>query len=129
MLKFLVRRDPMTQASNFKPQTANLFLFFFVYINMKKFQVTIRFYTDAEFPSLLPSHRVYVNSLIEKGIIDHYVVTLESQRAWITFTADSKAQVDQYLSKSPIYRYWDYEIEELLVIDGQHYRLPAVQMN
>ncbi len=96
---------------------------------MKKFQVTIQFEMDDEFMTLVPSHRTYINSLIEKGIIDQYVVSMESQQAWITFTAETKKQVEKYLTQSPIYRYWTYEIDELYVYDGQHYRLPHVQLN
>jgi hypothetical protein len=82
-----------------------------------------------EFASLVPSHRTYVNRLIEQGIIDHYVVTMETQRVWITFSADDKAAVEKYLSKSPLYKFWTYEIDELFVVDGLHYRLPVVQLN
>ena len=96
---------------------------------MKKFQVSIQFRMDDDFMTLVPIHRTYINSLIEKGIIDQYVVSMETLRAWITFTADSKAQVDSYILKSPLYKYWTYEIDSLFVIDGQHYRLPAVQPN
>ena len=98
-------------------------------MSMKKFQVTIHFEMDDEFMSLVPQHREYVNGLIENGIIDHYVVTMESQKAWITFSADTKEEVEEYLTKSPIYKYWTFVIEELFVVDGQHYRLPAVQLN
>ena len=97
---------------------------------MKKFQATIHFEMDDEFMSLVPSHRVYINSLIEKGIIDQYVVSMETQRVWITISGADKKEVEQRLKKSPIYKYWDQiEIDELFVIDGQHYRLPALQMN
>ena len=96
---------------------------------MKKFQVTIQFEMDDDFMSLIPEHREYVNSLIEKGIIDQYVVSMDTQRVWITFTAEKKEEVEQYLSKSPIYKYWTYDIDELFLYDGQHYRLPAVQLN
>ena len=96
---------------------------------MKKYQVTIHFEMDDDFTSLVPSHRVYINTLIEKGIIDQYVVSMESQRVWITFTAEDKEDVGHYLQQSPLYRYWSYEIDELFVVDGQHYRLPAVRLN
>ena len=97
---------------------------------MKKFQVTIRFSMDDEFMSLIPPHRVYINSLIEKGIIDHYLVSMETQRLWITLSAENKKEVTRLLNKSPLRRYWDpVEIDELYVVDGQHYRLPAVQLN
>lgn len=96
---------------------------------MKKFQVTIRFEFNDEFAALIPEHRTYINRLIKQGIIDHYVVTMETQTAWVTLTADDKAAVEQYLSGSPLYKFWSYEINELFVVDGLHYRLPVMQMN
>jgi hypothetical protein len=96
---------------------------------MNKFQVTIQFKMDDEFMTLVPSHRTYINHLIEKGVIDQYLVTMETQRTWITISAKSKSEVEEYLIKSPLYKYWIYDIDELFVIDGQHYRLPALQLN
>ncbi len=97
---------------------------------MKKYQVTIQFEMDDEFMSLVPPHRVYINSLIEKGIIDQYLVSMETQKVWITFSGTDKIEIQQRLKKSPIYKYWiSVEIDELFVIDGQHYRLPTLQMN
>ena len=96
---------------------------------MKKFQATIHFDMDDNFMSLIPEHREYISSLIQKGVIDQYLVSMESQRVWITFTAEKKDDVEQHLRKSHIYRYWTYDIDELFLIDGQHYRLPALQMN
>ena len=31
--------------------------------------------------------------------------------------------------KSPLYKYWTYNIEELFVYDSQQYRLPKLQLN
>lgn len=96
---------------------------------MKKFQAIIHFTMDESFMSLVPSHRTYINHLINKGIIDSYAVSMESQTCWITINTTDKEKADQYLTKSPLYKYWTYEIEELFVYDSQHYRLPAVQLN
>jgi muconolactone delta-isomerase len=96
---------------------------------MKKYQVSIQFDMDEAFMKAIPEHRSYVNQLIEDGIIDHYVVTMESQRAWITFSAASKEEVEEYLRQSPIFTWWTYQIDELFVVDGHHYRLPALQFN
>ena len=54
---------------------------------------------------------------------------MESQKSWMVMNASSKIQVEEYLSKSPLYKYWTFEIDELFVYDGQSYRLPAVQLN
>lgn len=98
-------------------------------INTAKFQVTISFEMDNQFMSLVPPHRTYINYLINKGIIDSYTVSLEAQKSWIVINALSKMEVEELLKASPLYAYWEYEIDELYVIDGQNYRLPALQMN
>ncbi len=96
---------------------------------MTKFQVTILFDWDDSLNEYLAPHRTYINKLILDGVIDHYAVTMESQRIWITINADSKNEIDVCLSKSPLYKYWTYQIDELYVIDGLPYRLPVLQLN
>lgn len=96
---------------------------------MPKYQVTIQFEMNEEFMTLVPPHRTYINFLINKGIVDHYAVSLETHRAWITLNADDKKETEKLLKKSPLYKFWTYEIDELFVLDGQHYRLPEVNPN
>lgn len=98
-------------------------------LKFKKFLVTIVFQMDEEFMTLVPPHRTYINYLINKGVIDSYAVSMESYRSWIMMTAESKKEIKQYLKKSPLFKYWTFEIDELFVYDGQTYRLPALQMN
>lgn len=94
-----------------------------------KYQVTIHFEMDDEFMGFVPPHRLYINSLIEKGVIDYYSVSMETQRCWIIMNAASKKEVNKYLDKSPLKKYWTVEVDELFVYDSQNYRLPAVQLN
>ncbi len=94
-----------------------------------KYQVTIKFEMDDAFMGFVPQHRVFINQLIDKGIIDYYAVSMETQRSWILMNAGSKIAVEEYLMQSPLYKYWTIEIDELFVYDGQTYRLPAVQLN
>jgi len=96
---------------------------------MKKYQAIITFDMDEEFMTLVPPHRTYINYLLNKGIIDSYAVSMEVQKSWITINANDKKQVIDYLNKSPLSKYWDYEIVELFVYDSQSTRLPAVQLN
>lgn len=79
--------------------------------------------------SLVPPHRTYINYLLNKGIIDSYAVSMETQNSWITVNAKSKTEVFDILDKSPLSRYWSYEVVELFVYDSQSTRLPAVQLN
>ena len=96
---------------------------------MKKYQVTIVFVMSDEFMQLVPPHRTYINYLINKDVIEQYAVSMETQRVWITLKAENKDEVEKLLEKSPLYKFWSYEIDELFVLDGQHFRLPAVQPN
>jgi hypothetical protein len=96
---------------------------------MKKFQAIISFEMDEDFMSLVPPHRTYINYLLNKGIIDSYAVSMEVQNSWITINANTKKEVKDYLDKSPLSKYWNYEIVELFVYDSQSNRLPAVQLN
>ena len=102
---------------------------YFRNLKMKAYQVTINFEWNDEFASLIPAHRTYINMLINKNVIDQYVVSMESQRVWVTLNAETKSEVEKILKKSPLHKYWTYEIDELFVIDGQLYRLPAVTPN
>ena len=96
---------------------------------MQKYQVTIHFEMSDEFMDLVPPHRTYINFLINKGTIDHYAVSMETQRSWITLNAENKEEVEKLLKKSPLFKFWTFEIDELFVLDGQHYRLPEVNPN
>ena len=98
-------------------------------MDMKKYQAIITFDMDEEFMTFVPPHRTYINYLLNKGIIDSYAVSMEVQKSWITINANDKKQVIDYLDKSPLSKYWDYEIVELFVYDSQSTRLPAVQLN
>lgn len=96
---------------------------------MQKYQVTIQFEMSGNFMDLVPAHRTYINQLINKGVIDHYAVSMETQRSWITLNAASKKEVENTLKKSPLFRFWSFEIDELFVLDGLQYRLPEVNPN
>jgi len=96
---------------------------------MKKYQATISFDMDEEFMTLVPPHRTYINFLLNKGVIDSYAVSMENQNSWITINANTKKEVKEILEKSPLAKYWSFEIVELFVYDSQSTRLPAVQLN
>ena len=96
---------------------------------LNKYQVTINFKMDEEGLKSLPEHRAYINELIEKNIIEYYSVSMETMRVWMIINAENKQEVEDYLLNSPLIDYWNYEIDELFLYDGQAYRLPSLQFN
>ncbi len=96
---------------------------------MKKYQAIISFNMDEEFMTLVPPHRTYINFLLNKGVIETYSVSMESQQSWITINADTKTEAEGILQKSPLSKYWNFEVVELFVHDSQSNRFPAVQLN
>ena len=84
---------------------------------------------DEEFMSLIPPHRTYIDQLINKEIIEHYAVSMESQQVWITLKAENKKSIEKLLAESPLFKYFTFTIDELYVLDGQNYRLPSIQFN
>ena len=97
--------------------------------HFSKYQITIHFEMDDDFMSLVPEHRKIVDNLIDKGIMDYYSVSMETQRCWMIINATSKTEVEDYLLTTPLHKYWTIEIDELFVYDSQTYRLPALQLN
>ena len=96
---------------------------------MNKYQAIISFDMDEEFMSLVPPHRTYINYLLNKGVIETYTVSMETQQSWIVVNANTKKDVEEVLKASPLNKYWSMEIVELFVFDSQSNRLPAVQLN
>jgi hypothetical protein len=96
---------------------------------MNKYQVSITFYMDEHFMRYVPKHRNYINRLINDGVIDVYSVSLEALKCWIVINADNPEQVDDILSQSTLYSYWEYETDQLFVYDSQSSRFPKMVMN
>jgi hypothetical protein len=96
---------------------------------MKKYLVIATFQWNDEMMKLIPEHREHINLLIDDQVIDHYIVSMEIQTVWITMNSKNKTAIKKLLSPSPFYKYWKIQVIELMVWDGQNYRLPALQLN
>ena len=96
---------------------------------MNKYQVTVFFSVDEIFMSLVPKHRTVINELILKCVIDSYAISAEVGRGWITMNAQSKNDVHKILERSPLYSYFELEIDQLMVYDSQMYRFPKMVLN
>ena len=96
---------------------------------MNKYQVSVSFSVEGSFMSHIPAHRAYINALILKGVIDQYAISAERGQGWITMNAKSKKEIIKYLEKSPLFQYFQLEIDELMVFDGKAMRFPRLVLN
>lgn len=96
---------------------------------MKTFLANIKFDFPPDFMNYVPEHRTYINMLINTNVIESYAVSMETQRSWIIINAETKDEVEQILSKSTLYQFWTYDIDELFVYDSQNFRLPKLEFN
>jgi len=96
---------------------------------MKTFLTNIKFDFAGNFMNYVPEHRTYINTLINTNVIESYAVSMETHRSWIIINAETKEEVEQILSKSTLYQFWSYEIDELFVYDSQNFRLPKLEFN
>jgi muconolactone delta-isomerase len=101
------------------------------FLLMNKYQVSITFpsYLDQDFMSKIPVHRSYISKLIQNEVIDSYAISVERSKGWVVINAESEAKVHEYLSKSPLYRYFNIEIDQLMVYDSRIYRFPKLVLN
>ncbi len=96
---------------------------------MNKYQVSVTFSVDGDFMAHVPAHRAYINALILKGIIDQYAISAERGLGWITMNARTKNEVIHHLEKSPLFPYFELEIDDLMVFDGKTMRFPRLVLN
>ncbi len=96
---------------------------------MPRYQVTGTFFVDEDFMQIVPIHRAYIDDLITKKIIEHYIVSMDKQEIWITLTAATKAEADQLMQHMPLAKYIEWEIAEVFIYDGINYRLPVYVLN
>lgn len=97
---------------------------------MNKYQVTFTFSVDEEFMKLVPRHRMLINELIMRGVIESYAISVESSKGWVLFNTKNKGDVRLHLEQSPLFSYFsDVEIDQLMVYDSQMYRFPKMVLN
>jgi len=81
------------------------------------------------FISQIPEHRKYINELIAERVVLSYAINIQRSQGWITLVAENMEKVEEIIQKSPIFRYLNFEIHELMVYDAEHLRFPRMILN
>ena len=99
---------------------------------MSTFVVSIRLpeVFDEEFVALIPSHRAFINHLLNEKVVETYAISSDRSRGWVTITADDAAAVQSVVEQFPLYRYLHgVEIDELFIFDSVATRFPHISLN
>jgi hypothetical protein len=98
---------------------------------MKKYMVQIYLpdFPGDDFFELIPKHREFISILIEKGHIISYSVNAERTKGWIEMNARTKEEVKSFVSRFPIKKFIRYDINEIMISDGEAYRFPRLVLN
>ena len=86
---------------------------------MKKFLVTARFQWSEEMMQLIEEHRTVINKLIDEQVIEHYIVSMEVETAWITINANTKVIRSVCFSKA------ECKNKGLALIEKNIFRFPV----
>lgn len=98
---------------------------------MKKYMVQIYLpdYLGDDFYTLIPKHREFINLLIEKGNIVNYYINAEKTKGWIEMNGKSADEVKGFVNRFPIKQFIRFDIQEIMIFDGEAYRLPKLVLN
>jgi hypothetical protein len=94
-----------------------------------KFHAEMSYQFSTEFLQDTPGHREYMSELIKENIVDTYITSTESPRMWMIINARNKFEAEQYLTKSPIYKYLTIHIEPVFSYDGALYMPTKFELN
>lgn len=99
---------------------------------MPIFVVTIRLpqVFDKGFIALIPSHRDFINQLLNEEVVEAYAISSDRSRGWVTMNGDDAAAFQTIEAQFPLYLYFKgIEIDELLIFDSASTRFPHINLN
>ena len=82
-----------------------------------------------EFMEIVPYHRLYISELMERGVISTYAINTERTMGWINMRGQDEGEIESYIQKFPILKFFTYEISELMIFDNEAYRIPKMSLN
>lgn len=91
--------------------------------------ITLPEYLDEDFIALIPEQRSHIDSLLSKGVVTTYSLSLDRTKLWVTLNAKNSKNVEEILRSFPIADYISYEITELLFHNSASFFFPTMSLN
>lgn len=98
---------------------------------MHRYMVTITLptYFTEEYMKLVPKQRAMIVELLTSGKLSSFSLNRERTMAWMVATAKDEDALQVMLGKFPMHKFFEYEINELILHDTQFMGLPKVVLN
>ncbi len=84
---------------------------------------------DEGFANRIPAQRLKVEELMEKGFLLSYSLSVDRQKLWCIFKADSELEVMESISEFPLIKYMTPMITELMFHNMVAARIPLFSLN
>lgn len=92
-------------------------------------EITLPEEIDEYFMKRIPSHRAFINSLINEGKVQSYTINMERSKGWMLLNVKTYEEADQIMEQLPIYEFIRYRINEVMVHDSEVFRFPKMHFN
>jgi muconolactone delta-isomerase len=98
---------------------------------MEKFMVTLSFppFISDDFIALIPRQRAMIVKMLSSGKLANFSLNDQRTNAWMVVNAKTEEEVEQLLERFPMYEYFQFEIERLILHDTAFMGLPKVVLN
>ncbi|MFN0049284.1 MAG: hypothetical protein ACKVOU_09190 [Cytophagales bacterium] len=92
-------------------------------------QITLPAFLEEDFLALIPEHRVYIDQLMNDGIITSYSLALDRSTVWITFNSKSEKAVNKIINSFPISHFIEFDVLELAFHNSATVFFPSLSLN
>lgn len=82
-----------------------------------------------DFVKLIPQQRAQIVELLTEGKLASFSLNANRTQAWMVVRARTEEEVDELLESFPMYDYFEYEVEPLVLYDTEMMGLPQITLN
>ena len=84
---------------------------------------------DEDFANRIPAQRLKVNELMESGFLLSYSLSVDRQKLWCIFKAESELDVMESIAEFPLIKYMTPMITELMFHNMVAASIPLFSLN
>jgi muconolactone delta-isomerase len=98
---------------------------------MHKYMVTINLpaFQNEEFMALIPKQRAMIVELLANGKLSSFSLDKDRKKAWLVASCKDQDALQSLLRKFPMHKFFEYDINELIIYDTEFMGLPKMVLN